>query len=91
MSDSQTNNTQSTTAEPPSVVVAQGQGPAIFDWQSKLLCIKQMPLPGVVIFVHGVNSEGEWFEPAEDGLCKGLNRRLGRLSDQMTQIGRAHV
>lgn len=87
MSDSQTNNTQSTTAEPPSVVVAQGQGPAIFDWQSKLLCIKQMPLPGVVIFVHGVNSEGEWFEPAEDGLCKGLNRRLGRLSDQMTHPG----
>jgi len=36
------------------------------------------PLPGVVIFVHGVNSEGEWYANAEDGLTAGLNARLGR-------------
>jgi pimeloyl-ACP methyl ester carboxylesterase len=34
-------------------------------------------LPGVIIFVHGVNSEGEWYKFAEEGLCAGLNERLG--------------
>jgi pimeloyl-ACP methyl ester carboxylesterase len=33
--------------------------------------------PGLVIFVHGVNSDGEWYEAAEQGLCAGLNARLG--------------
>ena len=39
----------------------------------------QLPLqlPGLVIFVHGVNSEGEWYKNAEAALCKGLNERLG--------------
>jgi pimeloyl-ACP methyl ester carboxylesterase len=35
-------------------------------------------LPGVIIFVHGVNSEGEWYEAAEKALCEGLNKRLNR-------------
>lgn len=35
-------------------------------------------LPGVIIFVHGVNSEGEWYDHAEEQLCNGLNDRLGR-------------
>lgn len=34
-------------------------------------------LPGIVIFVHGVNSDGEWYEAAEQGLLEGLNTRLG--------------
>lgn len=34
-------------------------------------------LPGVIIFVHGVNSEGEWYSKAEKFLCEGLNTRLG--------------
>ena len=34
-------------------------------------------LPGVVIFVHGVNSDGEWYKAAEEGLVRGLNERLG--------------
>jgi|SRR5471032_113866 len=38
---------------------------------------KGIQLPGLVIFVHGVNSEGEWYTPAEENLCKGLNTRLG--------------
>ena len=54
---------------------------------TRLICIKQLPLPGIVIFVHGVNSEGEWFEAAEQGLCDGLNRRLGRLDDQLKYRG----
>ncbi|WP_042268328.1 T6SS effector phospholipase Tle3 domain-containing protein [Paraburkholderia heleia] len=35
-------------------------------------------LPGVIIFVHGVNSEGEWYNAAESQICTGLNARLGR-------------
>lgn len=38
----------------------------------------KLPLPGVIIFVHGVNSDGEWYEAAEEGLCDGLNTRLKR-------------
>lgn len=33
--------------------------------------------PGIIIFVHGVNSTGEWFATAEQSLCDGLNARLG--------------
>lgn len=33
-------------------------------------------LPGIIIFVHGVNSEGEWYNDAEVDICKGLNERL---------------
>ncbi|WP_313488378.1 hypothetical protein [Pseudescherichia sp.] len=36
-----------------------------------------LQLPGLIIFVHGVNSEGEWYKDAEAALCKGLNERLG--------------
>ncbi|WP_455708846.1 T6SS effector phospholipase Tle3 domain-containing protein, partial [Burkholderia anthina] len=59
----------------------------MFAKNTPLICIRQMPLPGVVIFVHGVNSEGEWFDATEDGLCKGLNRRIGRLDDQLMYHG----
>ncbi len=34
-------------------------------------------LPGIIIFVHGVNSDGEWYDAAEAGLLRGLNTRLG--------------
>jgi len=36
------------------------------------------PMPCIVIFVHGVNSEGEWYDIAERALVEGLNARLGR-------------
>jgi Protein of unknown function (DUF3274) len=39
--------------------------------------IAERPLPGAIILVHGVNSTGEWFEQAEEGLCAGLAKRLG--------------
>lgn len=35
-------------------------------------------MPGVIIFVHGVNSTGEWYDAAEKALCEGLNDRLNR-------------
>lgn len=36
-----------------------------------------LQLPGIINFVHGVNSEGEWYDHAEKALCDGLNKRLG--------------
>ncbi len=39
-------------------------------------CYNPIQLPGLVIFVHGVNSEGEWYDVAEENLCLGLNKRL---------------
>lgn len=39
-------------------------------------------LPGIIIFVHGVNSEGEWFDNVEESLISGLNARLGRTDLQ---------
>ncbi len=35
-------------------------------------------MPGTIIFVHGVNSEGEWYNDAAIQFCQGLNQRLGR-------------
>lgn len=47
------------------------------DCNLALISVKR-PMPCVVIFVHGVNSEGEWYEKTEKGLLAGLNERLGR-------------
>ncbi|MBA4230172.1 MAG: ribonuclease G [Ralstonia sp.] len=44
------------------------------------------PLPGVIIFVHGVNSTGEWFDTAEEGLCRGLNARLQRKDEHVFRV-----
>lgn len=49
--------------------------------------LQKLPLPGVVIFVHGVNSDGEWYEATERGLCAGLNTRLARKKEQLTYPG----
>ncbi|WP_321783621.1 hypothetical protein [Burkholderia pyrrocinia] len=80
-------DTAASRSEPPPIIVGRAEGPMLFDKNKRLICIKQLPLPGVVIFVHGVNSEGEWFTASEEGLCAGLNRRLGRLDDQMKYHG----
>ncbi|MEK0169767.1 T6SS effector phospholipase Tle3 domain-containing protein [Pseudescherichia vulneris] len=42
-------------------------------------------LPGLIIFVHGVNSEGEWYNFAENALCDGLTIRLG-LSEKSESL-----
>ncbi|WP_420984096.1 T6SS effector phospholipase Tle3 domain-containing protein, partial [Burkholderia contaminans] len=73
--------------DPPQIIVGRSDGVSMWTKGTRLICIKQLPLPGIVIFVHGVNSEGEWFEAAEQGLCDGLNRRLGRLDDQLEYRG----
>ncbi|WP_078121810.1 T6SS effector phospholipase Tle3 domain-containing protein [Thiosocius teredinicola] len=36
------------------------------------------PMPGIIILVHGVNDVGEAYPTQADGLCQGLNIRLGR-------------
>ncbi len=41
-------------------------------------------MPGTTIFVHGVNSEGEWYNDASIEFAKGLNKRLGR--DDLKQL-----
>jgi uncharacterized protein involved in type VI secretion and phage assembly len=54
-------------------------------WAKPVPC--RLPLPGVVIFVHGVNSDGEWYDAAEQGLCEGLNARLARQAAQLALQG----
>ena len=46
---------------------------------SQALTFARLQLPGVIILVHGVNSDGEWFDATERGLCEGLNARMARL------------
>ncbi|WP_322038329.1 T6SS effector phospholipase Tle3 domain-containing protein [Burkholderia cenocepacia] len=77
---------QPSTDDPSQTPVGGGLGTTLFN-RNDLECVMQMPLPGVVIFVHGVNSEGEWFKEAEKGLCAGLNRRMGRYDDQLFHWG----
>ncbi|MGK5062961.1 T6SS effector phospholipase Tle3 domain-containing protein [Janthinobacterium sp. LB3P112] len=57
-------------------------GTSLFSY-SLLDCLQQMPSPGIVIFVHGVNSDGEWYRAAEAGLCKGLNTRMKRCDEHL--------
>ena len=52
------------------------QSPASFEVRAEARVPPHMP--GVIIFVHGVNSEGEWYDAAERAICEGLNVRLRR-------------
>ena len=52
-----------------------------------------LQLPGLIIFVHGVNSEGEWYKHAEEALCRGFNKRLGLSGNyrlEMNEYDEAH-
>jgi len=42
--------------------------------------------PGIILFVHGVNSTGEWYSTAERNICEGLNERLGLKSTSFELI-----
>ncbi|RDI17334.1 hypothetical protein DFR41_11760, partial [Pseudacidovorax intermedius] len=72
------------------------KGTGIDDAYAKRTHTMGMPLsmPGVIIFVHGVNSEGEWYDDAANEFARGLNQRLGRsdltklLPDQAAANGR---
>ncbi|MDI3296813.1 T6SS effector phospholipase Tle3 domain-containing protein [Janthinobacterium tructae] len=64
------------------LVVGTFNGTSLFSY-SLLDCLQQMPSPGIVIFVHGVNSDGEWYRAAEAGLCAGLNTRMKRCDEHL--------
>ncbi|MBA5688716.1 T6SS effector phospholipase Tle3 domain-containing protein [Rugamonas apoptosis] len=68
--------------DPTRIIIGQKWGPTLLNG-GKLTALQKLPLPGVVIFVHGVNSDGEWYEEAEKGLCEGLNERLKRCDEHM--------
>ena len=74
------------TLDPTRRYVAQAVGVTLPD-HSDLDCVARLPLPGVVILVHGVNSDGEWYEATEQGLCAGLNARLARRDAQLACTG----
>nr|WP_230540047.1 hypothetical protein [Janthinobacterium sp. FW305-129] len=67
---------------PVDLVVGKAEGTTLLD-HGKLACLVQAPSPGIVIFVHGVNSGGEWYGAAEAGLCQGLNTRMKRCDEHM--------
>ena len=54
---------------------------------SDKVTVQQVPLPGIIIFVHGVNSDGEWYQATEEGLCRGLNQRLKRSCEHLLHHG----
>jgi len=68
--------------DPGKIVLGEGSGCTFLNTRH-LDVIMQLPLPGIVIFVHGVNSDGEWYAQAEEGLCAGLNDRLKRRDEHM--------
>lgn len=68
------------------IVVGQGTGTCLFT-DKDLDTYLKLPLPGLIIFVHGVNSDGEWYSAAEEGLCKGLNDRMRRRKEDLAIEG----
>jgi pimeloyl-ACP methyl ester carboxylesterase len=67
-------------------LLANKSGVCLFN-KGNLDMVAQLPLPGLVIFVHGVNSDGEWYSEAEEGLCAGLNKRLRRRDEDLAHKG----
>lgn len=48
-------------------------------------------LPGIVIFVHGVNDPGGNYDIIEDGICEGLNERLDAFRLVPGRYGEAYA
>ncbi|WP_063532744.1 DUF3274 domain-containing protein [Burkholderia sp. MSMB1589WGS] len=59
-------------------VHAQGAGVTISDRPDARNVQLPGDLPGIVIFIHGVNDPGAVYSVVEQGLCQGLNERLSR-------------
>ena len=70
------------------ILLAEAEGTTLFS-HALLKAVTRLPRPGIVIFVHGVNSDGEWYEQAEQGLCDGLNARLKRRDEDLAIPGPA--
>ncbi|KAB8045060.1 T6SS effector phospholipase Tle3 domain-containing protein [Janthinobacterium aquaticum] len=73
---------------PDCVLLAEVEGVTRFD-KGLLDAVVRLPRPGIMIFVHGVNSDGEWYDEAEQGLCAGLNARLKRRDQDLHISGPA--
>jgi len=74
------------TQDEPHVILIEKEGSLGLktgDQKLPMYVVAQLPLPGIVIFVHGLNSDGEWFHAAEEGLCDGLNGRMAREEGQL--------
>jgi len=80
------NPTPPTASEKIARVIGGGSFTLLPD-HSEIRFYKTLPLPGVIILVHGVNSDGEWYDSTEEGLCEGLNDRLSRQPEQMAFSG----
>ncbi|WP_124095176.1 DUF3274 domain-containing protein [Burkholderia gladioli] len=59
-------------------VHAQGAGVTMTDRPDARNVPLPGNLPGIVIFIHGVNDTGAVYSFVEQGLCQGLNERLSR-------------
>ena len=70
------------------ILLAEAEGTTLFS-HALLHAVTRLPRPGIIIFVHGVNSDGEWYEQVEQGLCEGLNARLKRRNDDLAIPGPA--
>jgi pimeloyl-ACP methyl ester carboxylesterase len=67
-----------TTANATERVIASAQAVTMANRPNDRFVEIPRDLPGIVIFIHGVNDPGEGAETLEQGLCMGLNERLGR-------------
>lgn len=58
------------------ILLGEGEGHALFS-HSDLRIVQRLQRPGIIIFVHGVNSDGEWYEQAEAGLWRAQQALQG--------------
>ncbi|HEF4732132.1 DUF3274 domain-containing protein [Burkholderia multivorans] len=71
-------------------VHAQGAGVTISDRPNARNVQLPGDLPGIVIFIHGVNDPGAVYSVVEQGLCQGLNERLSRADLKAGSYGSAY-
>ena len=74
-------------ADPNNIFMGERSGVTFLDQEASVDVISQLALPGIVIFVHGVNSDGEWYTQCEKGLCDGMNERLKRRNEHLKYPG----
>lgn len=70
--------------------VAQGNTRLILNLNTTSKMEVPADLPGVVIFLHGVNDPGASYESVETGLCQGVNERLDRPDLVAGRYGAEH-
>ncbi|WP_323120998.1 DUF3274 domain-containing protein [Burkholderia alba] len=71
-------------------VAAQGAGVTMSNRPDARNIALPADLPGIVIFIHGVNDPGAVYSVVEQGLCQGLNDRLSRTDLKGGSYGNAY-